>query len=136
MVEKRITSIEIKNTSSGLCSVDEIIAETLRIYRTGKIKHQQYNGLSEKPVGEYEYKIDASKMDAFFNILVTKIKVQTWNADYSVEVCDGWSWDCKIRYSDNTVKKIAGTVEPPPRGNQLRNQIYKLTAFEVEPWIL
>ena len=136
MSEKSITSIEIKNTSCGLCSADEIISETLRIYKTGKIKHLQYNGLSNKHVKEYKYKVDASAMDAFFNILVTKIKIQTWNDDYTVEVCDGWAWECKIRHSDNTVKKVVGTVEPPPRGNHLKNQIYKLAAFEVKPWIL
>jgi hypothetical protein len=89
MNNKKVTSIEIKNESSGLCSVDEIIAETLKIYRTGKIKHLQYNGLSDKPIKEYEYNV-----------------------------------------------KVTGTVEPPPRGNQLKAQIFKLTAFQVEPWIL
>ena len=62
MSEKRVTSIEIKNTSCGLSSADEIIAETLRIYMTGKIKHLQYNGLSDKSVSEYEYNIDASQL--------------------------------------------------------------------------
>ncbi|MBS4025025.1 MAG: hypothetical protein KGZ96_05050 [Clostridia bacterium] len=136
MPEIRITSIEIKNTSSGLYSVDEIISETLKIYRTGKIKHHQYNGLSDKPVKEYKYKVETAIIEAFFDNLVTKIKVQAWHDDYTVEVCDGWAWECKIRHSDNTVKKVVGTVEPPPRWNLLKNQIYKLAPFKVEPWIM
>ena len=135
-MNKKITSIQIKNTSCGLCSVNEIIAETLKIYRTGKIKHLLYNGLSDKPVEEYNYIVNTIKMDEFFDMLVTKIKIQDWNEDYSVEVCDGWSWECKIRHSDNTIKQVVGTVEPPTRGEQLKNRIFKLTAFEVKPWIL
>lgn len=132
---KKITSIEIENTFFALCSVYEITREILKIYRIGKIKHYQYNGIFNHPFSEYNYKVNASEMDEFFKFLIIEIKVQSWNDDYSVEVCDGCSWECKIRYSDNTVKKITGTVEPPPRGNQLKNWIYKLAAFQVEPWI-
>lgn len=85
------------------------------------------------PVEEYEYKVDRNKMEEFFEQLVSTIKVQDWNRDCSVEVCDGWNWKCKIRHSDNTIKKVIGTVEPPPRGKQLRNKIYKLTNFKVKP---
>lgn len=108
----------------------------MRIYRTGQIKHQQFNGLSDKPVNENKYNVDADEMDVFFDMLVNKIKIQDWIDNYSVEVCDGWAWKCKIRHSDHTVKKVIGTVEPPPKGNQLKDLIYKLVEFETEPWIL
>jgi len=135
-VRKKIKSIEIKNASCGLCSPDEIISEALIIYRKGKIKHLQYNGVSDKPVNEYEYKVDKNMMDAFFDMIVTKIKIQDWKDDYSVEVYDGYTWECKIRCPDNTIKKVVGTVEPPPSGKRLRNLINKLTDFKVKPWIL
>jgi len=136
MPHKKITSIEIKNTSCGLCSPDEITSETLIIYRKGIIKHFQYNGLSDIPVNEYEYKVDKSKIYVFFDLIVTKIKIQNWQDDYTVEVCDGWTWECRIRHFDNTVKKVVGTVEPPPNAKQLKNIINKLADYKVIPWIL
>ena len=43
-VDKKITSIEIKNISCGLCSADDIVTEVLKIFRAGEIKQMQYNG--------------------------------------------------------------------------------------------
>ena len=131
----KITSIEITNRASGPYYEDEIVVETVKIYRTGKIKHLQYNGLAEKPVKEFDYKICSAEMNTFFDLLVSRIKIQDWNEDYSVPVCDGWWWEFKMRHSNNTVKKVIGTVEPPPRGKQLRSLIYKLAAFQVKPWM-
>lgn len=96
----------------------------------------QYNGLSNEPASKYKYKVNTSKMDVFFNTLVTKIKVQDWKDNYNVEVCDGWVWECKIRSSNNMIKKAVGTVEPPPGGEQLMKLIFELADFEVKPWIL
>lgn len=135
MLNKRITSIEIENTSWALCSSDEIVSEILKIYRNGDLKHFQYNGMVKKPVNAYIYKVDNAKIEEFFNTIVTKIKIQDWKDDYSVEVCDGKAWECRIRHFDNTIKKVIGTVEPPPRGKQLINLINKLADYKVKPWI-
>lgn len=131
----KITSIEITNRASGPFNAEEIVAETVKIYSTGKFKHLQYNELLEKPVNEFEYIIEAAEMNTFFEQLVSDIKVYEWVEDYSVPVCDGWSWEFKLRYSDNKIKKVIGTVEPPPRGDLLKSLINKLTDFQVEPWI-
>lgn len=133
---EKITSIEITNRASGPYYEEEIVVETVKIYRAGKIKHLQYNGLSEKPVKEFDYKISSAEMNTFFDFLVSRIKIQDWNEDYSIPVCDGWSWEFKMRHSNDTVKKAMGTVEPPPRGKQLRSSIYKLTDFQVKPWMI
>lgn len=66
---------------------------------------------------------------------MTEIQIQDWDEDYSVPVCDGWSWEFKMRHSNNTVKKVIGTVEPPPRGEILKKLIYQLVDFKLEPWI-
>ncbi len=132
----KITSIEITNTSSGPYCENEIVAETVKIYRAGKIKHLQYNGLSEKAVNEFDYKVGSSKMDTLFDQLVSRIKIQDWNENYSVPVCDDWSWEFKMRYSNNEVQKVIGTVKLPRRGDILKELINKLTDFQVEPWIL
>jgi hypothetical protein len=132
---KKITSIKIINTSWGLIDIGEIAEQALTIYRTGKIKHQIYNRASDKPVNEYEYKINKADMNSFFNYLTDNVNIQEWKEDYSIEVCDGWCWELKIRYSDNTIKKVIGTVEKPPKGDQIEEYILKLTRFKVKPWI-
>lgn len=135
-MNKEIVSIEIKNKSNGIYNVDEIIAETFKIYRNGKIKHMQYNGVTEKPVKKYHYKANAEIINKFFEALISVFKIQNWKADYSVEVCDGWSWSIKITYIDNSTKKVVGTVDLPPMGKQLKEEIFKLHDFDVKPWIL
>jgi hypothetical protein len=136
MDDKKITSIKIKNTSSGLISEDEISEEVLTIFRRGKIRHQLYNGLSDKPVKEYEYNVVSGEINKFFNSLTDIIKVNEWESDYRVPVCDGWYWELKIRCSDNSIKKVEGTVEPPPKGELLKKYILALADYKVEPWIL
>lgn len=122
--------------SCGPHNIDGIVAETLKICRTGEIKHQQYNGRSDKPVNEYTYKVNAIEMEEFFRLLVSEIRIQDWDDDYSVAVFDGNLWECKIGHSDNTIKRVRGTVEPSPKGEQFKRLILKLTDFVVEPWTL
>ena len=135
MTNKRITSIEIHMYSSGYCSPEGIIAEKVMVYRSGKIKHKLFNGLSEVAVQEFEYDVSKTDLEDFFEYLVSKIKVEDWKLDYSVEVCDGWCCDFKVRYSNHQVINIKGTVEAPPNAKQLEKRIKKLVKFEVEPWI-
>ena len=135
MKAKKITSVEISNTSWGLCRFEDIIRHKLILYRRGRIKHLLYNGLSDSPIQEHSHAINAEEMEAFFERLVSEYKVQDWEPDYSVDVCDGMHWEIMIRHSDHTIRKIKGTVEPPPRGKKLREDIYKLADYVVEPWL-
>jgi hypothetical protein len=135
MTNKRITSIEIHMYSSVFSLPDEIQAEKVMIYRSGVIKHKLFNGLSEIAIQEFEYNINKLDAENFFLFLVSKIKVEEWKSDYSVEVCDGWNWNFKVRYSTNQVIIISGTVVAPPNAKQLEKRIKKLVKFEVNPWI-
>lgn len=135
MTNKRITSIEIHMYSSGFSLPDEIQAEKVIVYRSGRIKHKLFNGLSEIAFQEFEYNISKLGAENFFMFLVSKIKVEEWKSDYSIEVCDGWNWNFKIRYSNHQVINIYGTVEAPPNAKRLSNRIKKLVKFEVNPWI-
>lgn len=140
---QRITSLEITNCSNGLMCNEDTSIDVLKIYRAGKVRHQQFNWLSQepdsvwagKPMYEHIYKIQRAKLDCFFDFLATNVKVQDWQQDYSVPVCDGFSWECKIRYSDRTVKNVTGTVDAPPGGKKIMECIYALTDFEVKPWL-
>jgi len=133
--KKRITSIEIHMHSGGLCSPEEILAEKVFVYRSGKIKHKLFNGLSEIAIQEFEYKVRKLDVEDFFIYIATKIKIEEWKSDYSEQVCDGWYWFFKIRYSNHQVTNISGTIESPPNAKQLVKKIKKLTKFEVDPWI-
>ncbi|MEB3103365.1 hypothetical protein [Ferviditalea candida] len=131
----RITSITITNTSCGLCSTEEILRHITTVYRTGKIKHSLYNGLSATAVKEYGYNVDKQQCEAFFIFLSEEVKIDGWMNDYSVPVCDGWSWSMLVRYSDHSVKKICGTVEPPPNGETIEKTIRKLVRFKKKAWL-
>lgn len=134
---KRITSIEIINVSWGLSCSSDIENHKLSIYRNGRIKHGLYDGYSDSiAIKEYSYRIDKNRANDFFEFLTSKIKIEDWQRDYSVDVCDGYHWECKIRYSDNSIKKTEGTVEPPPKATRLRKKILGLVKYEIEPWIL
>lgn len=132
---KRITSIKIKNMSSGDFSQEEVIGQSLTVYRKGRIKQCLFKAWSIKPIETIQYKIDQSVADGFFDGLVNNIRVNEWKSDYGVSVCDGWRWECKIIYLDKSNKKIVGTVEPPPRGVELIKQIKNLTDYKVKPWL-
>lgn len=135
MLDKRLTSIEFQNTICEPYITDEIIMQKLTISKTGEIRHCIYNGRQEELIEDFKYKINVGKMAEFFDFLVSKIKVQEWSPDYSDLKNNSRSWKCKIRYSDNTIKKVIGTVDPPPNGKKLMNQILKLVDYELKPWL-
>lgn len=135
-MNKKIKSIEIKNQSNGLYHCDAIISEAIKIYGDNKIRHCQYNGWSDKPVNVYEYEVKVEVIDKFFDRLIDEFKISDWEDDYSVDVCDGWTWEIKIDFIDLKVKKIVGTVELPPMGDRLKAEIFRLCDFDVKPWIL
>lgn len=135
-MNKKITSIEIRNQSNGIYNSDEIVAEAVKIYDNNKIRHTQYNGWSDNPVNVYEYEVNNDILDKFFDKLINEIKVDVWEDEYIVEVFDGWSWEIKIRFSDNSIKKIVGTVVLSPMSYRLKDEIFKLCDFNVKPWIL
>ena len=134
MDDKKIISIEIKNTSWGLVCLEDVVKHQLIIHRTG-IKHSLYNGLLDEPIKEYEYEVDLNTLDRFFDQLTSKIKVQEWDLNYGVEVCDGWVWECKIKFSDDTIKNVIGTVHPPPGAEEMKDTIIRLVAFKIKPWL-
>jgi len=131
----RVTSITIKNYSCGMCSAEEVTCHVTTVYRAGKIKHCLFNGLSVAAVKECEYSIDKQQCEAFFIFLSEEVKIDEWLNDYSVPVCDGWSWDVQIRHSDHSIKKVSGTVEPPPHGIEIERSIRKLVRFKKKPWL-
>ena len=131
----RITSIQFNYWSSGPFDVHEIVAEKVSVYRRGRIEQKLFDGMSKDPRQTIEYPLDKREAEAFFTTLEKDIKVHDWDADYSVFVCDGWSWKCTIRYSGGTIKTIAGTVSAPPGGKTVAKLVGKLAQFQYGPLI-
>lgn len=135
MNDKRITSIVTHNISHALSSGEDVAAQKVHIYRHGLVKQQIFNGMSKLPIREYKYKVNRKEIERFFRFIEHEIRVESWEDDYSILVYDGWSWEFSIRYSDNNIKKVIGTVESPPQGKRLEEHINNLVVFNEEPWL-
>lgn len=131
-IDKRINSIEITNVSSGCIGPDDISKFSTKIFRSGQIEIKSYK---PQPFEVYKYKISDNGIKEFFDKLLIDIKVLEWKDNYSVEVCDGYHWDVLVNFSDGTIKKVEGTVEPPPNGKLLEEMIYALLNYQVKPWV-
>jgi hypothetical protein len=132
-MDKKITSIELTNTSHMLSDGSSIGEHHLRLERAGTIVHSLYTGRKDKPAERDTYEADPNAMESFF-LLFTDIQAQ-WKDDNEVVVMDGWSWECLIRHADGSIRKVTGTVNPPPYGKSLGTSIRKLADFKVKPWI-
>lgn len=135
MNKKRFTSLIIKHDSWGLLAPNEDSSHELNIHRLGVVHHCIYNGACKKPSREYKYNVDKDEIENFFIYLENKININNWDQDYSLDVCDGYHWTIKVRYSDRSIKKIEGTMEPPPGGEKLERQINKIIPFIEKPWV-
>lgn len=127
---KKITSFSIDWYSCGLCSGDDIVHEKTIVYLNKKlIRIEKFNGLDELLAKE-EYFVLSDKINEFFDF-VNKIDLnQEWKNDYTVMVCDGWMWEMRLRYSDNTVRLIKGTIEMPAKGRIIKKMIENMLSNE------
>lgn len=130
-----ITSIEIIHENWGIMRADEISKSNLKINKNGDIKVHFYSERNANKSEIYKYKVSDNKIKEFFRKLITDVKVLQWDDDYSIFVCDGYHWDVIIKFSDKSIKKISGTVEPPENSKVLEEMIYKLVKYEEEPWL-
>jgi len=130
-----IDCIEFSHNNNGPMNYNSVCSHKLKVFGDGIVEHSLYNGVDLFPVEVYNYSVDKDEMSDFFEALVNIYSIDKWDEDYEVEVCDGYSWNVKIRFTNGTTKKCIGTVEAPPRGNELENRILALVDFKVEPWI-
>lgn len=135
MRNNRITSLVIQQESWGILAPNEDSSHELKINKQGVVIHNIYNGANDKPIREYKYEVNLNIINDFFDFIENTIMIDSWGNDYSVDVFDGYHWTIKIRHSDNSVKKIEGTVQPPPKEKKLEIFIKEMIPFEEEPWI-
>ena len=127
---KRITSFGITWCDWSLHCIEDIDKHITTISRNKCVIRQlMFNEVSKEPLSIYEYMVSRNQCEGFFSFLRDVALVDEWQNDYSVLVCDGWSWESKIRYSNNTIKKVNGTVKPPPFGNDIAERILAMAEY-------
>ena len=127
----KIIGISFRNNNNSLHTSDDISSEYLSIYRDGEILHEQYKAEKE-PFRTGKYNIEGG-LDEFFDRLENHYHIEDWKKDYSIPVCDGFSWSCTYRTEDKTDHKVKGTIEPPPMGTELVEAILDLADFAPGP---
>ena len=72
----------------------------------------------------YETKIPVSKekIEEFFKAL----EQYKWEEDYSIPVCDGFSWDTTIKNNGKVIIKSKGTIEAPEWTLDLEQRIHSM----------
>ena len=121
-----ITSIVLEWQSCGLCCSEDIICSKTKVFRRNcNITYEEYNGEGNL-ITSLQGLFTKSEGEQFFLLLEDVNDVITTATDYTVPVCDGSYWLLKLRYSDHTVRKIEGTVEYPPYGREIEQQLLKL----------
>lgn len=122
----KITSLIIDWYDCGLCCGDSMVHEKTTVYRNrSTIKIQQYNGYKDL-LDESEYRVAQNGIEELFLLLERMETKDSWRSDYRVKVCDGWSWEARIRFEDKTIKLVEGTVEIPPNGQKIAKIIHAL----------
>lgn len=134
----KITEISFRNENWGFTGPADISSECLSINKNGEIRHEQYSfecKQDDGPSRTKDYKVNGG-LSEFFDRLDSHYHIQEWKPSYKVPVCNGFSWTCTYRTEDNMDHKIEGTIDPPPMGTELVEEIYELAPFEPGPWIL
>lgn len=131
---KRLTAFSVEWQSWGLISSCEISKHITTISRSKCIvRHRMFNATSKEPIEDREYMVPRELCESFFTYLGDVAHVSDWHGDYSIDVCDGWHWDARVRFSDHTVKHLEGTVEPPPYGKEITDRILALAEYSEQP---
>ena len=126
----------ITTSSSGMTGPTEVICESLEISSNGNVSHKEYIASSTNPRKLYQYWLGEKDIEDIYKFLFEDLDIVHWKEDYSVEVCDGWSWEISLYIDGNEMKHIIGTVEFPERGDELIGFIKDTISFDKEPWLI
>jgi len=130
---KRIKSVRVVNSLSGISGRDDVNKQQIDINENGTVKHSLFNTKEKKVAQTFTYKVKKYWMRDFLNFLepiTTK-----WETDYSSKYHNRYEWEFFIRYSDGTTKEVKGTVFAPPEGEEVERRIQVLTKYDIEPFI-
>ena len=117
-----VTGAEFRWYSGGLHCIEELSYVNTRISQE-EIQIRNYNGHSRLLDG-FIFSVDPDQRVELFSLLGKC--ASEWDSDYSVPVYDGWSWEIRLYSGRKIIRKICGTVEKPPMGDQLEKLIRKI----------
>lgn len=117
-----VTGADFVWQSSGLICSDDICRVHTRILQN-EIQVRRYNscGLIDGSI----YRLCGEPYARLLSLLNKGLNA--WNKDdYSVPVCDGYCWDLRLFSGKKIIRKISGTVEAPPLGEQIQSIISEI----------
>ena len=116
----RTTSLRIDWYSNGLTCDDSVVHRAVYVYRnTLQIAYRGYNAISKEPIEASDISISTEQCEALFSLLESAEAEKDFEHALSVQVCDGSTWDMRLRHSDNRINRITGTVEYPNHGAEI-----------------
>ena len=114
-----VTGADFLWQSSGLISSEDICRVHTRLLQS-ELQVRRYNscGLVNGSI----YRLYGEPHAKLLSLLTKGLKA--WDKDdYSVPVCDGYSWELRLYSRKRLIRKITGTVEAPPLGEEIQNLI-------------
>ena len=121
-----ITSIVLEWFDCSCQCSDDISRTRTTVYKSkNEVVYEEFNGRDEVLVKK-SGKVPKNLCDRLFYILDEVNAEMTRETDYGVMVCDGSSWNMKIRHSNHTVQKVEGTVEYPPHGKRIEHELERI----------
>ena len=114
-----ITSCSFTWEDCGLAYIESVLCVKTRIL-SDEIQVRLYNG--HGMIDGRIWPMSKQQSSELFGLL-EQCNTEWASNDYSVFVCDGWSWELKISTKGKHTRTIKGTVDPPPRGREIRDMI-------------
>lgn len=105
---------------------EDLARSRIAVYKnSSRISYDEFNGYNATIRSQEGY-FPKCFGEHFFEILSEANVTLAKKQDYSVAVCDGSCWKMKIRHSNNSIQKFNGTIEYPPFGKRIEQELNKL----------
>jgi hypothetical protein len=129
-----IVRVDTTWKSMGLMRTEDISAHRVEIDRKNRtVRHTLLANFGETIAAEFDYQMDESVCEGFFEWLEKRSGINGWKSDYTTEMMDGWAWEMNVT-TDLESRAIKGNTLPP-RGGEVEKRILALADFKTEPKI-
>lgn len=120
---RKITSFSIGWNNCGLCCGEDKVCEITTVNLNKRsVRIEKFNGLNDLLAKEI-YIVNQDKINELFEF-INKMDVKNrMVCDYSNYVCDGSLWELRLRYNNNEIKLIKGTIDLPYWGKTIKRMI-------------
>ena len=118
-----VTEADFSWYSGGMRLVEDLALVQTKILQR-EIQIRMFNGRRELLKG-FLFPVNSEQRVELFSLL--EKCVSAWKKDdYSVDVCDGGSWEVRLLSGRKVRRKVCGTVKQPPLGRQLEKVVRKI----------